>query len=199
MLDVSSINNFFSNQKHSIDEKNGTLRLNFDRYHGDLKNTNLLPWLAANDVTLNKITLLRIDETTDKTANSPHADTVPGIMTVLVPLEFQATLATITFKSFYNGSNKRGYKYRPNKQQYYHDEWLSNDDSFVTGITQKEFDQTLYQQYFGVLPIENYYGLEIDNIFEWSLGRPIKFPANQLHAAGNLQSMKRFFLCHYYG
>lgn len=198
MLDIGSINKFFLNQKQYIDEKNGTLRLNFEGHQAGLENTNLIAWLASKSVTLDKIKLLRIDETTDKTANGPHADTVPGVMTILIPLEFQTNLVTITFKSFYYGHNKRGYKYRPKKEQYYHDEWLSNDDDFVTGINSKDFNQKLYQQYFGCLPIENYFGLEIDNIFDWILGTPIIFPANQLHAAGNLTGMKRFFLCHYY-
>jgi len=153
MLDIGSINKFFLNQKKYIDEKNGTLRLNFEGHRAGLENTNLIAWLASKSVTLDKIKLLRIDETTDKTANGPHADTVPGVMTILIPLEFQTNLVTITFKSFYYGHNKRGYKYRPKKEQYYHDEWLSNDDDFVTGINSKDFNQKLYQQYFGGLPI----------------------------------------------
>ena len=137
---------------------------------------------------------IRIEESKKAIAVPVHADTPPGFVTTLVPLHFSVPVSTVMFTSFYNGTNTAGYKYRPTKQQYYQNEWLSTDHHHVDNITDNAIDEDHYQSYLSFLQREDLYGLSVQKIIPWRLNEVMQFPSNQLHSGSTFTGSKRWLL-----
>jgi len=186
---VKYLNNLIDTDTHK-DIMNGTHRIDLSI---DQKQT------VYDNININKdqIDVIRLEETTNQTANSPHSDTPNGYHTMILPLYFIDDVYTLTFKSFYNGVNSKGYKYRPSGDQFYDGEWLSDDVSAITGIGTNEFDTVIYKKFLSYIDKKNFKGLTIDKLFKWKLGEWIMFPSDQLHAGSIFKTKKRWLTIHY--
>jgi len=139
--------------------------------------------------------LIRIEETSNKLAVPVHADTSQGYESIIIPLCFTGDVYTILFKSLYLGKGTtKGYKYRPNSNKYYEDEWLSSDDEMLSDLSNKVFTHRKYKSLLSYLPKEDLFGLSIEKILAWKEGKLIKFKSNQLHSGSTFKGKKRWLL-----
>ena len=115
---INNINNFFNIKDEYFDYKNLTLRKRIKFPCKKLPEC-IINLLKDLKISSEQITTFKIEESSDKFTQSPHADTPEGQTTIIVPLKFTNNVFTITYKSFYYGKNKKGYKYRPNNKKYY--------------------------------------------------------------------------------
>lgn len=139
--------------------------------------------------------LIRIEETANKLAVPPHADTSRGYESIIVPLSFTGSVHTILFKSFYLGKGtSRGYKYRPTRNKYYTDEWLTSDDELCTHLSNKPFAHKKYKTLLSYLPKADLFGLQIEKIILWTKRKAFKFKSNQLHCGSKFKGKKRWML-----
>jgi hypothetical protein len=139
--------------------------------------------------------MIRIEETSNKLAVPPHADTSRAYESIIVPLSFTGKVHTIVFKSFYLGKgDAKGYKYRPTRNKYYEDEWLSGEDEMPSDLSNKTFTHRKYKSLLSYLPKEDLFGLSIEKVLSWEERKLIKFKSNQLHSGSNYKGKKRWLL-----
>jgi hypothetical protein len=139
--------------------------------------------------------LIRIEETSNLLAVPPHTDAPTGYESIIVPLRFIGDVHTILYRSLYLGKgNDKGYKYRPSRNKYYKDEWLSGEDEILSNLSNKPFTNKKYQSLLSYLPKEDLFGLRIEKIFSWKERKLIKFRSNQLHSGSNFHGKKRWLL-----
>ena len=138
--------------------------------------------------------MIRIEETSNILAVPPHTDAPTGHESIIVPLNFIGKVYTIVFRSLYLGKDARGYKYRPNRNKYYNDEWLSDDDELCTDLLDKPFTHKKYKTLLSYLPKKDMFGLQISKIIPWTERKAFKFKSNQLHCGSNFKGKKRWLL-----
>ena len=140
--------------------------------------------------------VIRIEETSNRLAVPPHADGPIGYESMIIPLSFRGKVCTILFDSYYknNNDNPKGFKYRPTKNKYYKNEWLSPDDEIPSGLSNKPFQNKNYDKLLSYLPIEDLFGLQIKKIVPWQERHIIKFNSNQLHSGSHFKGKKRWLL-----
>ena len=193
---IGNLNNFFLIKDKYFDTKNNTKRKTIKFPAKNLPKV-IIQLVKKLKINPNTIKTFKIEESNDKTTQSPHADTPYGQTTIIVPLKFSGKVYTISYKSHYYGNNKKGYKYRPNKKQYYKNEWLSKDHSKVSGITKTKFSKKFYKQYLSDYEIVNLHGLTVSKVFKWKVGKPIQLFSNQLHSGSVFENSKRWIVIHY--
>jgi len=147
------------------------------------------------NVRTNDCQLIRIEETSNLLAVPPHTDAPTGYESIIVPLRFTGDVHTILYRSLYLGKgNDKGYKYRPSRNKYYKDEWLSGEDEILSELSNKPFTNRKYQSLLSYLPKEDLFGLRIEKTFSWKERKLIKFRSNQLHSGSNFKGKKRWLL-----
>jgi hypothetical protein len=139
--------------------------------------------------------MIRIEETSNKLAVPPHADASQGHESIIVPLSFIGKVHTIVFSSLYlDKGDAKGYKYRPSRNKYYKDEWLSSEDEMLSNLSNKPFTHKKYKSLLSYLPKEDLFGLSIEKVLLWKERKAIKFKSNQLHSGSNYKGKKRWLL-----
>jgi len=139
--------------------------------------------------------LLRIEETSNLLAVPPHTDARAGHESIIVPLRFIGAVHTILYRSLHIGQgNDKGYKYRPSRNKYYEDEWLSSEHEMLSNLLNKSFTNKKYDSLLSYLPREDLFGLDIEKTFLWKERKLIKFKSNQLHSGSNFKGKKRWLL-----
>ena len=193
---INNINNFFNIKDEYFDYKNLTLRKRIKFPCKKLPEC-IINLLKDLKISSEQITTFKIEEISDKFTQSPHAHTPEAQTSIILPLKFTNNVFTITYKSFYYGKNKKGYKYRPNNKKYYKNEWLSKDHNKVKGLQKTDFPKKFFKTYLKNYDIENFKGLVVDNICKWKIGKPIEFLSNQLHSGSFYKNKKRWIVLHY--
>lgn len=195
---VHELNQFFEVKDHmlTVQDDNARKMLSMEQHNWPKHCVDLL--LHQMGVTLDKDHMIKIDETSKKSTQPPHADKGPGWHTVIVPLRWYDPVYTVMFEQYYHGTYFRGYKYRPSGKQMYEKEWLSQDHDAVHGLTGQPFDQNHYQRYFyGTCDAEDFHGLTVHSVAQWQQGQGIWFAGNQLHAGSSFQVSKRWLVVHW--
>ena len=142
--------------------------------------------------------MIKIDESSKQKVSPPHSDWFKGLYTCVIPLRWYDDVYTIEYHQSYTGDNAGGYKYRPSGNTYYENEWLSNDTEKIIGLTNKEFDKDFYEKYLiKSVDYEDLYGLTVNKIHKWTMGKPIVFPCEVLHSGSAFQIVKRWLVCHW--
>ena len=186
---VIYLNSIFNNDLHK-DIKNGTHRVNLscEQIEQVCRNIN---------IEKKQIKMIRLEETTNQLAVPPHTDCTKEFHTMILPLYFVDNVYTLTYTSFYEGADTRGYKYRPSNKKYYEGEWLNDTSFYDTKKTMPDFDTTIYNAFLSYVDKEDLKGLTIDQIFRWQIGKWIKFPSHQLHSGSIFNLKKRWLIIIY--
>lgn len=190
---VSPINDWFDSLK--LEELNGTKLYRWSPL--DATPPIIQELLATLEIHTDELDTLKVEESQDRSTQSPHADTPPGYTTLVIPLAFRSPVATILYDAWYQGDFKKGYKHRPTGLTYYESEWLSTDVEKVEGIRGREFDKVFYQKWLDDYRYQDLYGLEVLSVNEWRLGSPIVFPGNQLHSGSKFNGSKKWCVIHH--
>lgn len=199
MLDyVKELNQFFEIQDSYLSVKDNNARKQLHIEDSAWPREPLLNFLNSVKPVTNNNFLIKIEESSKQRVQPPHSDGIKGSYTCLIPLRWYGDVYTIEYHQTYNGTNdKVGVKYRPTGNTYYEDEWLSEDTQKISGLIDKDFDRSFFEEYLKhTVDYADLYGLTVNKMHKWTMGEPIVFPCEVLHSGCAFQVVKRWLVCH---
>ena len=94
---IKELNDFFDIKDHLLSVQDNNARKLMNLSHNNWPKHCVESLLHQMKVQLNKDYMIKIDETSKKTTQPPHADNGPGWHTVIIPLKWYSPVYSILF------------------------------------------------------------------------------------------------------